>query len=530
MLSTQPRVISALFLTLSLAVISCQGVSDSTTEHDEASAEQIAWFDGSVEEAFAYAKESRKPVFLYWGAVWCPPCHYLKDKIFTKPEFVAKSKLFVPVYLDGDTERAQIWGEKLDINGYPTVIILEPDGNEVLRMSSDVPIAEYTEVLDLALAATSPIQEVVASVLETGPGNADRNDLGQLAYHSWGQDSDFDYASEEDLAVARRLWSETPTEYQLERSRFLALYIDTLDAQEEVQVEEEERSQLLAETTALINDPALRNSNWWLFAYGLDTVAPLLTEEGEQRDQLIQQWLQVATTVEADESLTTAERIAAFRPRISAAQLAAKEEEELPEELLKAVREKVQWGNDRTTNPNELQSVMNSMAHLLRDSGLKGEAIELLKNRVDDAVAPYYYMSWIGWLENDAGNTEEAMKWYRKGWDTATGPATRLQRGAGFIRTLMEITPENLESVRRDSLALADEHLVDDSAFSGRNRHSWARLSTAMLEWAEGDAERQEVISAARDAVTSRCDHAALDPESDARATCTSFLEPGQAI
>ena len=35
-------------------------------------AEDIAWFGGSVEEAFAYAKANDKPIFLYWGAVWCP--------------------------------------------------------------------------------------------------------------------------------------------------------------------------------------------------------------------------------------------------------------------------------------------------------------------------------------------------------------------------------------------------------------------------------------------------------------------------
>lgn len=37
----------------------------------------IDWFEGSVEGAFATAKTQDKPIFLYWGAVWCPPCHEL---------------------------------------------------------------------------------------------------------------------------------------------------------------------------------------------------------------------------------------------------------------------------------------------------------------------------------------------------------------------------------------------------------------------------------------------------------------------
>ena len=37
--------------------------------------EGIDWFDGTVDEAFAAAKASGKPIFPYWGAEWCPPCH-----------------------------------------------------------------------------------------------------------------------------------------------------------------------------------------------------------------------------------------------------------------------------------------------------------------------------------------------------------------------------------------------------------------------------------------------------------------------
>ena len=530
MLSTHSRFQTSVILASTLVLMTCSNGTDSQSNQAAAHSEEIAWFQGSVEEAFAYAKETRKPVFLYWGAVWCPPCHYLKDKIFTKPEFVAKSKLFVPVYLDGDTERAQIWGEKLDTNGYPTVIVLDPEGVEVLRMSSEVPIAEYTDVLDLALAATRPITEVVEGVLEIGPASAERNDLGQLAYHSWGQDSNFDFSSTEMLDITRRLWSETPAEVQPERSRFLSLYFDVLDSQEELNLSEGEKSLLLAEITTVLNDPALRRSNWWLFAYGLEPVASMVTAEGDQRDQLVERWLQLAAEMEVDETLTTAERIEAFRPRISAAKLAQKEDEELPGELMDVVRQKVQWASERTTNANELQSVMNAMAHLLRDSGLKSEAIDLLKSRVDDAVAPYYYMSWIGWLENDAGNPEVAIDWYRKGWETSTGFATRLQRGAGFIRTMLEITPGDLESVLQDSLSLASEHLVDDSAFSGRNRRSWERLSTALLEWAEDDGERQEVLAKVREAVTQNCDQVAPDSESDGHAACVGFLDSAEEM
>ena len=111
---------------------------------------KIHWFDGSVEEGFALAKSENKPVYLYWGAVWCPPCQYLKTTIFSRPEFVEKSNEFVTVYLDGDTERAQIYGERFDVMGYPTVIIFSPEGEEIMRMPTDVEPARVDYVTAIA--------------------------------------------------------------------------------------------------------------------------------------------------------------------------------------------------------------------------------------------------------------------------------------------------------------------------------------------------------------------------------------------
>src|SRR5688572_15422495 len=50
-----------------------------------ADAPGIAWFDGDVDAAFAAAQASNKPVLLYWGAKWCPPCKQLKSAVFSRP-------------------------------------------------------------------------------------------------------------------------------------------------------------------------------------------------------------------------------------------------------------------------------------------------------------------------------------------------------------------------------------------------------------------------------------------------------------
>jgi hypothetical protein len=71
----------------------------------------IAWVhaasDAEVDKAFEIGRKSGKPVFLYWGAVWCPPCNQVKATLFSRPDFVERSRAFVPVYVDGDKAGAQ---------------------------------------------------------------------------------------------------------------------------------------------------------------------------------------------------------------------------------------------------------------------------------------------------------------------------------------------------------------------------------------------------------------------------------------
>ena len=75
------------------------------------------WFSGSVDDAFALAKKENRSVFLYWGAVWCPPCNYLKSQVFDDSRFSEIMQPTVAVYLDGDSEAAQEWGAKFNAAG-----------------------------------------------------------------------------------------------------------------------------------------------------------------------------------------------------------------------------------------------------------------------------------------------------------------------------------------------------------------------------------------------------------------------------
>ncbi len=130
----------------------------------------IAWQKGDVDAAFAAAKAQHKPVFLYWGAVWCPPCNQVKATIFNRQDFIERSRFFVPVYIDGDSASAQRLGDRFKVSGYPTMILFTPDGGEITRLPGEVEVDQYMRVLAMGMNGARPVKETLAAALSPGGG------------------------------------------------------------------------------------------------------------------------------------------------------------------------------------------------------------------------------------------------------------------------------------------------------------------------------------------------------------------------
>jgi len=107
------------------------------------SAADLTWLT-SVPDAQAQAKKESKLVFLdFTGSDWCSWCKKLDAEVFSKPEFSDYSKknlVLVEVdfpmqkKLDADLAKANnALKEKYNITGYPTLIVLKPDGTVVWK-------------------------------------------------------------------------------------------------------------------------------------------------------------------------------------------------------------------------------------------------------------------------------------------------------------------------------------------------------------------------------------------------------------
>jgi len=491
----------------------------------EPSSGEIAWFDGTVEQAFAHAKETGKPVFLYWGAVWCPPCHEIKATVFSRREFIDRSRLFVPVYLDGDLEDAQRLGEKFGVIGYPTMIVFSPQGEEITRIPGGIDVQAYANVLDLTLANMQPVSTLLTSVLDQGSGlSAEQCRL--LAYYSWDQNESL--LAERDAGAAfSTMAAACPADARIERSilAMLALEkaVEKASAKESpVPFTDEQKAAALAQVNALLGDPAaVRASLYSVLGGGARTTRAITASGSAERAALQAKYLAVLDGLEKDDSLFMTERLYAVVGKIRFERI-DDEEKPLPESLVSEARELVSRADAQTKDVYERQTVINAASYVLEQAGLVAEAKQLLLAELDKSKQPYYFMVGLADIEQEAGNDEAAIDWLKRAYDASTGPATRFQWGTYYINGLLEMTPDDIARIQQDTVTVVRE-LEAGRAFYQRPKAQLKRLEKKLQDWGTSD-ERKAGLEKIREGVQGIC--ATIPEQEPARATCDGFLAP----
>jgi hypothetical protein len=126
---------------------------------------QIAW-RSDLTAAAQESAASGKPLLVMVKARWCGPCHKMLQQSFPDPALTARINAgFIPVLIDADQQTALI--QKLNINAFPTMLILGPNLRVVERVTGFQSAAQLNSRL-IALKPTGirvakrPVQVALA--------------------------------------------------------------------------------------------------------------------------------------------------------------------------------------------------------------------------------------------------------------------------------------------------------------------------------------------------------------------------------
>jgi len=501
------------------------------------SAGDIHWYEGTVEEAFAEAKETERPLFLYWGAVWCPPCNQIKKTIFTRREFAEKMKSFLPVYLDGDTESAQIWGERLEASGYPTMLVLSSDAEEVMRMPGGLQLEKFIEILDTSLQQMTPMSEVLEQALTERLGD-DVPDASwqRIAFYSWGQDRTVDKTPTELEAAFRALEAKVPPRMADVKARLFSLWLDQAvslaretgdDGEPQLVFTADDVRRIDRRLFELLSERSLTMATIDFLMYGGGaTVEALHPKSSPERTALIAAWEKTMEWVETNDQLSVDERVSALLPTLEFHQL-SHGEAELPKAFQERVRDRALWADRAAKDAYTRQASMSTAGWLLRQVGLNDDAKKLYLAQLDKAVSPHYFMSSLSIIARNAGDTDEAVSWLARAYDASEGPATRFQWGTSYLMGLMSLQPDDGTVIEKESRRVLSELLSHDDAFAGRNAARIGRLKKSFAGWNENGEHSAEVESI-RKSLTPGCAELAFVREPGAddsmKERCSEFF------
>jgi hypothetical protein len=409
----------------------------------------IDWLDGGLDAAFDLARAQRRPLFLYWGAAWCPPCNRVKAEIFARDEFIQRSRSVLCHQLDGDRAGAQALAARYKLRSYPTLVLFAPDGDEITRLPCELDGELFVAAFDVALAvhqAGSSASSAMRAAL-SGERTLSADEWSLLSHYSWDTDEGQLLGQRELAATLSALAGACTNADAAVRLRLHAqLAAGGADA---------------AFLLEVFSDARLARSNMDI----LGNSGINLIKIASRREELIAALSGIAAQWADDFWLGAPDRLTAVRLQMRLARLLAP-----TQGLQEEVRQRVLEALAESTDPYERHTLVNTAVSALNDAGLSADAEQVLMAELARSHSPYYFMLSLAGGAKRRGDTAAVLEWYGKAWQAAVGPATRLQWGVTYLNSLIELAPHDAARIAQATQGLqADIAAAGPDAYQQRN-------------------------------------------------------------
>ena len=474
----------------------------------KAADQETLWIQKPVAEALEQAKRENKPALLYWGAIWCPPCNQLKAQVFSHPEFAAATSSFVRIYLDGDSAGAQEWSEKLQVSGYPTLLILAPEKSgrgaktavkmtvkltERLRIAEFVSFKEFRSLLTSVLADTMPMKnEIVAKAFR---GEASLEEWKMLAFTWEAAESmpDADDAQvKKTLSQLEKLFAACryPEVRGLLGARLLNLATGMQPAWLDA---------VMADPSSLYaaRGPYFAGALQWL------EKTPAITAQetaAKLRD--------AAKNLRGDSRLAPAETLQGWATQLDIENYMLERKwiaTALIDETRSGAIEAAIRIEASSKSPYERHAVVSDAAGILASAGKVNLAKDMLRREAEVSDTPWYYQSSLAGIALEEEKLKDALEWSAKARNSAQGQATKLQWLVSDIVMQSKVLAKNLDDQNETggpqiiSVAAAASSVEAwlqlakslPDGFSGRNALRARKVKAALAAWPETTIKRE---------------------------------------
>jgi thioredoxin-related protein len=155
---------------------------------------EIKFLRGSLAEAVSAAEKQKKPLMIDFITDWCRWCDTLDARTYSDADVASYiTEHVVPFKIDAEKGEGIALAKKYGVNGYPTILFIHPEGEEIDRILGYVEAKQFLEKVTDCINGRNTLPALLAEV-KTRPDDpalhyalaskySERNDAASAASH-----------------------------------------------------------------------------------------------------------------------------------------------------------------------------------------------------------------------------------------------------------------------------------------------------------------------------------------------------------